>query len=147
MITIDYKIENAGWALVIIGNGETQDRFAVSYFHDSLKELANSALKIQDKDSQSVIFMAEPGELKLVLERTLDTKLHFELRWYEDWASWNEISEDDYEVIMTGETTVVSYVNQVRSVLMKIYDEIGPELYKQKWIKHDFPTDEYEKLK
>lgn len=147
MITIDYKIENAGWALVTIGNGENQDCFGVSYLHDSLKELANSALKIKDKDSQSVIFMDEPGELKLVLERTLDTKLNFELRWFKDWASWNMISEDDYEVIMTGETTVPSYVNQVRSVLMKIYDEIGPDLYRKKWIKHDFPINEYEKLK
>lgn len=147
MITIDYQIKNAGWASVIIGNGETQDRFGVSYLHDSLKELASSALKIKDKERQSVIFMEEPGELKLVLERTLDTKLKFELRSYKDWASWNEISEDDYEVIMTGETTVASYVNQVRSVLMKIYDEIGPDLYKEKWIKHDFPINEYEKLK
>jgi hypothetical protein len=147
MITIDYKIENAGWALVTIGNGESQDRFGVSYLHDSLKELANSALKIKDKDSQSVIFMEEPGELKLVLERTLDTKLDFELRWFKDWASWNMISEDDYEVIMTGETTVPSYVNQVRNVLMKIYNEVGPDLYKEKWIEHDFPINEYEKLK
>lgn len=147
MISIKYELENAGWATVTIGNGTSQERFGVSYLHDSLKELAVSAIKIKDKTDQSVIFMEEPGEIQLLLKRSEETKLNFELRWYKDWASWNMISENDYEVIMTGETTIPTYTNQVRSVLMKIYNEIGPKLYKDKWIEHEFPITEYEELK
>lgn len=146
MISIEYILKNAGWATVKIGNGTTHKKFDVSYLHDSLKELGISAIKIRNNPEQSVIFMEEPGEIKLVIKRSQEVKLNFELRWYKDWASWNIISEDDYEVIMTGETTVASYINQVRSALMKIYDEIGPEKYKEKWIEHEFPIAEYEKL-
>ncbi len=147
MIYIQYKLGNAGWATVTFGNGVTKERFGVSYLHDSLKELATSAIKIKDKSSQSVIFMDEPGEIQLQLKKSKGPKLDFELRWYKDWASWNMISENDYEVIMTGETTVPSYVNQVRNILIQIHDEIGPELYKEKWIEHEFPITEYEELK
>lgn len=147
MISLKYKLENAGWAMVTIGNGTTHERLGVSYLHDSLKELAVSAIRIRDKTELSVIFMEEPGEMHLLLTRARDTKLNFELRWFKDWASWNMISQDDYEIILTGETTVTSYINQVRSVLTKIYDEIGLELYKKKWIEHEFPITEYEKLK
>ncbi|MDY8137458.1 hypothetical protein [Aquimarina sp. 2201CG5-10] len=147
MISIKYELENAGWASVTIGNGTTRERFGVSYLHDSLKELAVSAISIKEKTDESVIFMEEPGEIKLLLKRSQETKLNFELRWYKDWASWDIISENDYQVIMTGETTIPSYFNQVRNILIKIHDEIGPDLYKEKWIEHEFPITEYEKLK
>ena len=147
MIHLEYLVEEAGWAVGTIGNGEDVVTFDISYLHDSLKELAESAIEIQKKETKSVIFMAEPGESKLVLDRKENGKIIFELRWYEDWASWNVISEDDYEIVIKGETTITKYINQVRKVLGKIMDEMGPLEYRKKWIKHDFPVDEYEVLK
>lgn len=147
MIHLEYIVEEAGWAVGTIGNGENVVSFDVSYLHDSLKELAESAIEIQEKETKSVIFMAEPGESKLVLSKKEDRKINFELRWYADWASWNIISEDDYEIVLEGKTTIPKYVNQVRKVLAKIMDEIGPIEYRKKWQEHDFPMDEYQSLK
>lgn len=146
MIRIDYSDIESGWARVHIENEFENTHCAVSYLHDSLKNLALSAINIQTKKYQSVIFMDEPGEYKLVLERNDDKNIIYELRWFKEWASWNEISDDDYEVIMKGETTIISYVNQIRNILVKIFNEIGPEIYQEKWIEHKFPIEEYNRL-
>lgn len=50
MIQVEYKIDGAGWAIGKIGNGEKLTKFAVSYLHDSLRELAESAIEIREKD-------------------------------------------------------------------------------------------------
>lgn len=147
MIQIEYKLENAGWAIGRIGNGEKYIEFDITYLNDSLKELAESAIGIKEKATKSVTFMNEPGEHKFILNKIDENKIEYELRWYSDWLSWNLVSEDDYKLVLKGETTIAKYVNQVRSVLEKIMTEIGAEEYKKRWIEHDFPVEEYLKLK
>ena len=147
MIQIEYKLENAGWAVGRIGNGEKYIEFDITYLNDSLKELAESAIGIKEKATKSVTFMNEPGEHKFILNKIEENKIGYELRWYSDWLSWNLVSEDDYKLVLKGETTIAKYVNQVRSVLENIMTEIGAEEYKKRWIKHNFPLEEYLKLK
>lgn len=57
------------------------------------------------------------------------------------------IDEEKYEIKMSGKTTFPKYINEVRKNLIKIYDEFGTKKYKKKWVQHEFPLDEYEKLK
>jgi len=147
MITIEYKVENAGWAIAKIDNGEKHVEFEVSYLHDSLKELAESAIDLKTKNHKSIIFMGEPGEHRLILTKNAENKIAYELHSYADWFNWNLVSEEEYVLVLKGETTLAKYINQVRTVLATIFSEIGLEKYKQKWINHDFPIREYEKLK
>ena len=147
MIEIEYQIVGSGWANGTIGNGKKQKKFAVSYLNDSLKELAESAIEIREKDFKSVVFMEEPGEHVLILNRKNENKIEYELRWYKDWWSWNLIDENNFNSVFKGETTVPKYINQVRNVLNGIMTELGPDKYREKWIEHDFPIAEYEKLK
>ncbi len=57
--------------------------------------------------------MDEPGEHKLILKKN-GTSISYELRWYKDWASWNFISEDNFETILSGTATLPKYINLVR---------------------------------
>ena len=91
--------------------------------------------------------MEEPGEHVLILNRKEQDLIDYELRWYQDWWSWNLIDENNFELVLKGQTTVVKYVNQVREVLNQIMNELGPEEYRKKWIEHDFPIVELDKLK
>ena len=147
MIQIEYHVENAGWAIGRIGNGEKTIEFDISYLNDSLKELAESAIDIKTKNTKSVIFMSEPGEHKLVLQKNIENKIEYELRWYLDWASWDLISESDYKTVLKGETTIPNYINEVRNVLIKIMEKLSPEIYKEKWKEHEFPSLEFNKIK
>ncbi|WP_282628358.1 hypothetical protein [Empedobacter sedimenti] len=144
---IDYKLENAGWAIVKISNGYKEVVLSPSYLHDSLKNLAESALQLKTKNEKTVVFMDEPGEHWLVLKKADENTIDYEVRWYEHWASKNLVAEDDYKIVLTGTTTLPKYINQVRKNLIDIYEEFGPELYKEKWIMHDFPMCEYKLLK
>lgn len=144
---IEYKVENAGWALVKISEGYKKIVLSPSYLHDSLKDLAESALQLQTKNEKKVVFMDEPGEHWLVLKKSNENTIDYEVRWYEDWASKNFVAEDDYIIVLSGTTTLTKYINQVRKILINIYEELGPELYKEKWIMHDFPMYEYELFK
>jgi hypothetical protein len=147
MIQIDYKIDGFGWAVGKIENEEKQVEFAVSYLHDSLKELAKSAIEIRKNDIRLVVFMGEPGEHVLILHRKDENLIDYELRWYKDWWSWGLIGESNFKLVLKGQTTLPKYVNQVRNILHGIITELGPEEYQKKWIEHDFPMAEYEKLK
>ena len=147
MIEITYKLENAGWAIGKIGNGENYVEFDISYLNDSLKELADSAIELKKKKYKSVFFMTEPGEHRLVLNRNEENIIEYELHWYSDWFSWNLKSEEDYEVVLKGKTTLTNYVNQVRNILEEIMMEFGEIEYKRKWKEHEFPVVEYRQLK
>lgn len=147
MITLNYVVENHGWAYIDIGNGKSIERISISYLHNSLKQLAESAIRIRLKDSANTSFFKEPGEAQLRLSKINDKTLNFDLRLYHKLVSWNECSEGDFQIILKGQCSVINYINEVRNALTKIHNEIGPALYKEKWIKHDFPTDEYNLLK
>lgn len=147
MIEINFNVKKAGWAIGQIENEDDFIEFSVSYLHDSLKELAESAIEIGKKDRKSVLFMKEPGEHVLILNKKENNLINYELRWYRDWWSMNLIDENDFESILQGRTTVSEYVSQVRNVLDKIMIELGPEEYRKRWVEYDFPTAEFEKLK
>lgn len=144
--SLKYTVLNGGWAVLEIGHMEKAVTLNISFFHDSLKELAQSAIVLRSKDETSVIFMDEPGEHKLILKKN-GTSIFYELRWYKGWASWNLLSEDNFETVLSGTTTLSKYINLVRENLIRIRNEEGLEGYKKKWSKHDFPLNEYEILK
>lgn len=147
MLHVNYIVREGGWANLKIGNSEELLEFNISYLHNSLKDFAESAIELKNGKEKRVIFMDEPGELWLILKMIENNVVDYELRWYEDWASWNLISEDKYEVVLTGKTTFPKYINEVRRNLIEIYEEIGIQKYKERWIEHEFPLEEYEILK
>lgn len=131
-------VHNGGWAVLEIGNLEKTVTLNISFFHDSLKELAQSAIALRSREETSVVFTDEPCEHKLMLKK-IDTNIFYELRWYKGWATWNLLSESNYETILSGTTTLPKYINLVRENLIRTRNEEGIEGYKKKWSKYDFP--------
>ena len=130
MIQLEYKINGAGWAAGKIGNGSKLVDFTASYLHDSLKELAESAIEIRKNNSTYVVFMDEPGEHVLVLNRKDKDIIYYEFKYYEDWWSWNLIDKNNFFSVLKGQTTVSEYVNQVKKVLNEIMTELSFEEYR-----------------
>ncbi|WP_370000922.1 hypothetical protein [Winogradskyella sp.] len=147
MISLDYNLEEAGWAIAKIGNGEKTVVLTVSYLHDTLKDLAKSAIYIKEKKAKRIVFMDEPGEHHLILNKISETEIEYELKWYEDWIDWNAIEDKKYKSLLLGKTKITRYINEVRNILIEIYDSIGIVGYKEKWINHEFPLKEFKHLK
>lgn len=146
MISIEYTVLDAGWAIIEISNGDKNVKICASYLHDSLKDLAESAIEIQYKKAKYIVFMDEPGEHQLLLKLN-NNEIEFTLIWYEQWASSHLTGPEKCIEILKGKTTLTKYINEVRRNLLKIYNTLGEKGYLEKWCKHEFPLDEYLKLK
>ncbi|WP_309045550.1 hypothetical protein [Marinobacter sediminicola] len=145
-LSISYIVEDAGWAKIAISDGDGEIAYDVSCLHDSLRDLAELAIDISSgAGAAKATFMNEPGELQLVLAR-YGKKIAFEARWFKDWESWGISSPSDYDVLLKGETTVECIVEQVTAVLTRIHERIGPSKYKETWVEHEFPVEQYRKL-
>jgi hypothetical protein len=139
--TLTYELEGAGWATARIQDGDSHMDVTVSYLHDSLRELAEAACALlSGAHSARVVFMDEPGEIHLVLDR-VDDVLRCEARWFEDWSSWGMHPADRFKVVFSGVTTVHRFVGEVRKELEALLREHGLSGYKAKWVEHDFPDD------
>jgi hypothetical protein len=136
-----YDLEGAGWAMMRIQDGDRHLDVTVSYLHDSLRELAEAARALLfGADSARVVFMDEPGEIQLVLNRA-DDGLRYEARWFDDWNSWGMHPPDQFEAVFSGETTVRRFVGEVRSQLKAVFESHGVRGYKEKWGSHEFPQE------
>jgi hypothetical protein len=143
----EYKLHDAGWAEAIVWNENESVKMAVSYLHDSLCNLVDAAKSlIFGADSVSVIFMDEPGEHQLIFQ-SKDKSVGFEVRWFDDWASWNMYPKDKYKVVLSGTTTLNRVTGEILDALNKIHETFGLKKYKELWVEHDFPINEYNQLK
>ena len=101
-------------------------------------------LKNRVREAKAV-FMDEPGELQLVV-KVVDEIVHYEGRWFNDWASWNMHPASDYQTMVQGTCSVSRVIQQITTVLWNIHQYIGPVEYKERWVEHEFPIDQFKVL-
>ena len=136
-----YTLEKAGWATATWDDGAAVE-ITVSYLHDSLKDLAESVILLESREPASVLFMDEPGEHMLLLERSGE-EVSYQLRWFQDWASWNFVPQTEFRVVAEGTMSFDHYRRQVSAVLRNILALHGLAKYKELWIEHEFPMEQY----
>ncbi|MDR0226047.1 MAG: hypothetical protein LBI66_06480 [Burkholderiaceae bacterium] len=141
-----YEVGEAGWAtLKFSAPGEALE-YPVSYLHDSLGDLAAMALALANGAHHArAVFMDEPGEVHLCMQGEGET-LSYELREYADWASWGITAMDDYEVLAHGQALRDEVVRSVYRMLDGIHCCMGVEEYRKRWMEHEFPLRDYQRL-
>ena len=143
----EYKLHDAGWAEAIAYAQDKSVHMTVSYLHDSLCELADAAKSlIYGADSAKVVFMDEPGEHQIIFEKK-DENVTFEVRWFDDWASWKMYPADKYKVVLSGSTTLKRVTGEIFASLKNIHDTHGLKKYIELWVEHEFPINEFNQLK
>ncbi len=143
---LSYEIGDAGRALLRFTEQGREQVFAVSRLHDSLSHLADAALHLcKGGQSIDVVFMDEPGEVHLFAQGHGEV-LRYELRGYAAWASWGIVAMDDHEVLARGEVRRDDLVFNIHRILGGIHQALGPEEYRKRWGKHDFPLDAHRRL-
>jgi hypothetical protein len=146
-LQLNYILDDHGWAnLRLTQGGQTVD-MTVSYLHDTLAELVTAAnLLLKGASEAKVVAMDEPGEHLIHLQATDDLHVAVEVRWFRDWASWNLITEKEFEVVFKADCTIKNFAFEVFVTAKAVLDNEGLEGYKEKWMRHDFPIDEYQRL-
>ena len=144
--SLDYKVLDAGWAEVRISDGSTIVEGDVSYLHDSLKELAQMAINLRRGIEYSrVVFMDEPPEIQLHV-KLVGEEVTYEVRHFPDWESWGFWDPSDFHVSLKGSIDRQTVIDEVVDVLRDIHENVGVEKYKDLWIEHDFPMNEFDIL-
>ena len=142
-----YTLDGTGWATATLAVGEKSVSMTVSYLRDSLRELANAGLRLRNgKTKAAVIFMDEPGEHHLLLKRVGDD-LNVEIIWFDDWASWKLEPDTEPKSVFTATVPLTDFLLVATNALKILLDTFGLEGYKKKWIEHEFPLEEYKKLR
>jgi hypothetical protein len=142
---IEYRVEDAGWATVDVVCSGHHLQMTASYLHDSLRELARMALAVDVEDESRVVFMDEPGEHHLIVRRETAEILRVEVRYFQDWKSWN-MDDGDGELRLQCATSPAELRWQVLAALRSVLAECGVDGYREKWGEHEFPTSEYAAL-
>jgi hypothetical protein len=151
-LKINYKLGDYGWADVAISMdrryiGRRSLTMAASYLHDSLGDLVIAANLLANGEKEAkVLFMDEPGEHLMLLTSSDNVNLEIEIRWFKDWASWNFTTEKEYEVAFSATDNVLNFSQEVFKNAKKILSSNGLDGYKEKWIEHDFPINEFNAL-
>ena len=147
-MTIDYRLTGAGWATATIATSGQRVEMTVSYLHDSLKQLAEAGIQLGSGASNAtVVFMDEPGEHQMLLESTPPDHLSLEIRWFDDWNSWDMHPADQYTVVLQARVLLEEFRQSVITAMREILDTWGVAGYKSEWGEHDFPGVEYDRLR
>jgi hypothetical protein len=142
----DYRLEGAGWAAANVACGDESVCMVASYVHDSLRDIASAALALcRGAREVTAIFMDEPGEHHVVLRRLDEDVVEIEVFWHDDWTSWG-MSKGEPSRVLRGRTRLAHVRGQVLSALQRIREEEGPDGYKAKWGRHEFPANELDEL-
>lgn len=146
-VRLTYTLHEAGWATVEIRCGNATVEMRASYLHDSLYDLLSAAKAIASGAGEvTVVLMDEPGEHHLNVRRLTGGRIAFEVIWFDDWQSWG-IGRSPGKTVLSCQTTIAHLRGQVLSAARAIIDDYGMEGYRQKWLEHDFPIEQYEDLR
>ena len=145
-LSLKYDLDDAGWATITLSNSIESVSRPVSYLHNSLLDLVQMAIDLKSGKKECVaIFMDEPGEYQLVLQ-ALENLVSYEFRQYQDWESWGMWAKEDFTLLLSGQTKLDSCVAQIVEIASHIYKNIGPAKYKDIWVEHEFPSEEFHRL-
>lgn len=101
---------------------------------------------LKGAEKAKAVFMDEPGEHHLVFECEVDKTIRYEIRRYDDWASWHINSLDEYDVVIKGRSTLNRISGEILKTLRDVLQKYSVEEYKRLWINHDFPLHELKEL-
>lgn len=142
---LSYVLDGSGWATAKIQCGGAIVTMGASYLCDSLKDLGEAVLALQNAESSTAVFMQEPGEFHVQLARSHDN-VAIEVNWFDDWKSWG-IECGNPQLVFHGR---VSY-SLLRAELVRAMDVVlqtwGPSGYKRRWVQHPFPQDTLRRLR
>jgi hypothetical protein len=145
---LEYEVGEAGWATCRVAIGEKWVDMTASYLHDSLHQLCDVVASVAAGARMgTVIFMDEPGEHQMLLERVGNADVALRLVWHDDWASWGIGPRSDGQIVLQGTTTVAHLRGQTYAAARHILESLGAEEYRRRWIEHDFPNAAFTRLK
>jgi hypothetical protein len=146
MIRLVYSVHEHGWATCDVTIGDSAASMLASYAHDSLAELCVEVASVANgANSGRVVFMDEPGEHHLCLERIDPKHVQVSVLWHTENVRFKRRTPDG-QLVMQGITTIAHLRGQAFSAVKDVLNGLGTEAYRDRW-RHNFPIDAYNRLR
>lgn len=143
-----YDLTGAGWAEAIISAEDHRVQMTASYLSDALGDLTQAIVDLFDgEQTVSTFFMDEPGEHRMSIMKIDGGSVLIEIDRFNDWLSWELDEEKNGERVFAAEVELIELASKIEDSLERIFAKFGIDGYKEKWIEHDFPIANQEKLK
>jgi hypothetical protein len=138
-----YDLHEHGWATVTFRKGDANVSFPASYISDPLRDLAVQTLALlRGEPVAPIMFMEEPGQHDLRLERIGAEDVDVLVEWRED---YDRHSRRRGTEVFRARTSIRRFAEQVSAELERLWAEHGADGYRTRW-KSDFPEREHRNL-
>lgn len=145
-VEFDYRLVGTGWSEARFVVGDAWVGLTASYLEDALGGLLGSLLMIAlgDELLARCAWEEEPGEYRWIFTRTGD-RLRVQILAFDD--VYDQSPDEKGRPLFDEESDTRSVIEAVAAGAERVLDEHGAAGYREKWVDHDFPTDELQQLK
>lgn len=146
MISFVYRLTGSGWSEAVISDGANEATLNnVSYLSDALRDLVTAIIKLLEGAKRAEFsWYGEPGEYQWLLTHRAPI-LSLRITWYRNWEH-DRRPQDRGKTDLKVRCALRDFAIAVLAQLTEMYTTLGPKGYKERWIAHDFPLNEYRRL-
>lgn len=144
--SIDYRLAGSGWADCTIRADGRECEVSASYLSDALGNLVLAAAAVvAGAHSISVGFDEEPGEYRWSVVRTDNGTARVSVLSFQE--LWGNRPDAEGESMFSWTCSPIDFGRAVRDAAEAVLKEHGLVGYKERWVEHDFPSQQLELLK
>ena len=137
-IEVSYYLTGTGWADCDVRSGEERAHLSASYLSDALNDLVAAVVSLLRGNSEATaVFEEEPGRFTWRLERLSPERVRVCI--YSLLTEEESQAGPDGALIFDAECDARAFGMAVKMELERLWRELGPVGYKEKWVEHDFP--------
>ena len=143
-VTFSYRLIWSGWSDTGIYDGVNRAFLCASYLSDALRDLTNAVVTlVEGAQGSTCRFAGEPSEHRWVFARQGDC-LRIEVLWFD--GTFPPAPDEKGKLTFSTACNLRQFAGQLRDELRRLLAEHGVEGYRRKWVRHEFPMAEYQKL-
>lgn len=144
-VEFDYRLVGTGWSEARFAIDEAWVTLTASYLEDALGGLLGAMLKIALGDEKArCSWEEEPGEYRWILTRDGE-RLRVQILAFPD--LYDNSPDEQGRPVLDAETYVRPVIAAVVRGAERVLAEHGASGYREKWVDHDFPSEELQQLK
>lgn len=145
MITFEYRLIGSGWSEATISDGAQEAVCHVSYLSDALRDLVSAVIKLLEGAKRAEFSWAdEPGNYGWLLTHR-EQVLSIRITRYRNWEK-DRGPKEHGKTIFKARCALRDFAAAVLAQSDELYNTLGPQGYKERWVQHDFPLNEYRRL-
>jgi hypothetical protein len=144
-VSFSYSLVGAGWSKCSAVIGEQCATVTASYLSDALGDLVRAVIRlVEGQPEASASFEEEPGEYRWRFFRKAPDRLS--VRILEFPQLWAYRPDEEGKPVLEAECRLRTFAGAILSELQRLLAEYGAAGYREKWVQHDFPREEMERL-